>query len=263
MKIMPVTIACLTVALLAAGGSALYYRNLASNYETSLDDAMAKLAEAIRTPAPSKAASVAEPVLSSSADSADINALLEQLAATEQELETLRTASNREARQTPRERRAPIDWEARMEDMKQNDPERYAEMIARRDEMRNRMQSAFAERAATLLNHTPINLTESEAADRELMFQTLENTWALSEKLADENLTMEERGEIFRTLRENGEVLQPLLEDERTRQLHDLGLTSGYSEEEADQFVDYINDTLEATSMGFRGFAGGGRGRGR
>ena len=258
MKTLPIATACLALALLAAGGSAIYYHNLAADYETRWSDAMSKLAGAMRTAAPSSA--VDHPVILESNNDAQISALLEKLADKEQELETLRSATNRVER-TRRDRPERIDWEARIEQMKEENPEQYAAMEARRQEIQNHIQSAFAERASILLNHTPANMTDKEAARRDLMFQTLEETWTLTEQMTSGELTAEERRTAFQTLRENAATLQPLLEEERDRQLYDLGLSSGYSESAAAEFVDYINDTLEATSMGGigrgRGFGGG------
>jgi hypothetical protein len=53
----------------------------------------------------------------------------------------------------------------------------------------------------------------------------------------------------MRSLRENAEVLVPMLDAERDREFYRLGLDFGYAENEALQFVDYLNGIIEVTSI--------------
>ena len=239
----------LTVSLLGACGSALYYRSLAADYETRWGDAMSKLAGAIRTPTPSKA--FPTPTLqtpSPTNNTAELNALLTELERKEQEIAPLQSATNRMERPFGA-RLSPEEMQSRIEAMKESDPERYAEIAARRKEIKNRVQAAFAERASILLRRTPADLNEEEYALREIMLQTLDETWSLSEKLTSGDLSWEERQETFQTLRENSEILKPLLEEERASQLYHLGISSGYTAVEAEEFVKYINETIQATTI--------------
>jgi signal recognition particle GTPase len=152
------------------------------------------------------------------------------------------------------------DRQTRMEKLKKSDPEKYEELTARREKMREDIQNAFAQKAAGLLDRNTSNLKKEELARYELLLNTLDKSWQLTEQLTNPDTPPEQRKEIRQELQETTKELRPLLTEERERQFYELGRASGYSEDEAKGFVDYINNTLRTTSLPP---TGGNRGRNR
>jgi hypothetical protein len=258
-----IAICILILGFVAAGSGAVYYKLRAANFEARWTESMEQLAKAIAAPRPAKLTEpepVPVPVPKSNVN-APSAALQDEIIRLQAELEEKdQQIADLQSNRTRRpELPSPEEREAQMEELKRTDPEKYEEIMIRREEMRERMQTAFAERAATLLERASGNLTEEEQAQQDYMFQTLEETWQLAEKMASSDTSSEEKQEIRKELFEKSMELRPLLEDERQRQLYELGVSSGYSESEAEEFVNYINETFRATSMPF----GGGRRPGR
>ena len=64
-------------------------------------------------------------------------------------------------------------------------------------------------------------------------------------------------------MHENVDELTPLMEAERDRTFYEIGRDFGYTEDEAQDFVEYLNGIIEVTSMrtifgGMHGGPGGG-----
>jgi hypothetical protein len=236
-------------ALLLSSGGVIYYRQRAVEYRN-------RLAEASTQPPlknePSNPVETTRSFHLSATNSTDeimqeFDALLLELEQKDRELAELQSVTNRT--RSARNRLSGSDRQARMEELKQTDPEAYAEMMARREERLNRVQTAFAERAVTLLDRTPSNLSEEDFEQREKMLQMLDETWQLTEQMNSPDTPREARREIRDELTEKSKELRPLLAEERDRQLYELGVSSGYSESEAESFVDYIHETIKATSL--------------
>lgn len=166
--------------------------------------------------------------------------------------------------QTPTARQGPRDRNDWLENLKNADPERYKEIQARREESRQRVQQSFAKKAAHFLNHDTSTMTKDEVREYEQMLSVLNETWELAEQLRSE-LPREERHALISTLRENVRTLTPLLEQEREREFYKLGQEFGYSPEESQQFVEYLNNIMDVTSMRpvFEAMGRGGMGGGR
>jgi len=145
----------------------------------------------------------------------------------------------------------PAPWRDRgawLEDLKRDDPERYQEIVRRREEARQRVNDAFARKAAHFLENDTSGMTEEERRQHEHMLHLLDETWKLADHLRTDP-PREERREVMRTMRENMVELQPMLDAERDKEFYRLGLDMGYAEGDALAFVDYLNEVLEVTSM--------------
>lgn len=275
-----IALGLVAVLTLASTGAAMHYRSRANLFQTQYREALAE-AEALREQQ-RPATAVTPP-----ARTVEINARTPQaevdneLAERVQELERaladredqLRLARlqqrynppqpEAEPETPPRERR---DW---MAELQENDPERYEEIMRRREEMRQRVQDSFARRAAHFLHRDLSNMPPEERAEYEHMLGLLAETWELSDRIQTPDVSREERTEIRRTLGQNMRELRPLLANERDREFYELGRQLGYDSESAAQFVDYLNDMIDITSLspfgGGRGggmMGGGGRPRG-
>lgn len=136
-----------------------------------------------------------------------------------------------------------------MERLKEEDPERYAEIMKEREDARKESRHALAETAAYHLQSADIERTEEEQAEYDAMISLLNHTWELAEKLQDDSVPRSERRTLGRQMFMNMMQLDPLLESERERELQRMGVSMGYTEEEAEWFSGEIDQLIERTSV--------------
>jgi hypothetical protein len=139
------------------------------------------------------------------------------------------------------------DDAARQDALKASDPKLYAEIEKRRQEARQTVQNAFARRADYLLRQDTSNMAQEEKEQYEQMVRLLDDTWKLSAQVQSV-AAPEQRWDIMRTIRDNMINLDPLLTAQRNREFYNLGLSSGYSAEDAAALVVYLNDVIDLTS---------------
>ena len=159
----------------------------------------------------------------------------------------------------PQERRPRESYRERMERMKTEEPERYAEMQKRQEEFRARMRAANEERDNYLSSVDTSRMTAEQKANHERLLAALKMRDTLGERMrpdAENPLTEEERQEFFKSMRDIG----PMMEQERRYLLEETGRTYG---EDGAAFAEYIQDLMDYTTP-FRGPGrrGGGRGPG-
>ena len=157
----------------------------------------------------------------------------------------------------PREQRNRESFRERMERMKQEEPERYAEMQKRQEEFRERMRAANAERDNYLASVDTSRMSEEQKANHERLLAALKMRDTLGDRMrpdAENPLSDEERQEFFNSMREIG----PLMEQERRYLLEETGRAYG---EDGAAFAEYIQELMEFTTP-WRGprQRGGGRG---
>lgn len=168
----------------------------------------------------------------------------------------------------PPQPEGPRNW---MEDLRQNDPERYQQFLQSRQEARQRLQDSLVEKSEFLFGRDLASLPPEEQQRYQLMSQLLEETWSLSQAMDTEGLDRDQRREIRSQLMDKLQQLGPLMEAERDQELLALAKASGYNGEQAVQFVQYINEVNDLTSLrpiyqnlwGGRGRGPWGEGRGR
>jgi hypothetical protein len=147
---------------------------------------------------------------------------------------------------TNRPWRGREDW---LNTLRAEEPERYQEILRRREEARRRVQNEFARKAAYLLGQDVSSRSRAEKEEHAKLLELLDETWRLSAQLQASTRPREERRAIFRALRENMEELAPRLEAEREREFHAAGRQLGYNEQDAAAFAAYLNEIIELTSM--------------
>lgn len=250
-----IPIGLLAAALLISVSGTVFYKIQASDYEARWGDAMNQLETALRTPKQFRAEEKILPADNPTDQMAVLRAELQEKETLIARLTSRTNGTFRTGGGFP----SPAEQQARMEEMKKTDPKHYEELMARREEFRQNIQNAFSQKAAALLDRDTSNLDEKEKAQYENMLSLMDETWKLTEKMTSPDTSAEERREIRHTLEETTTELRPLLEDERNQRFVELGLTSGYTAEEAETFAKYIDETIQATSMP----GGGGRGGGR
>lgn len=171
-----------------------------------------------------------------------------------------RTSHATPAATAPEPARAQSNW---LDNLREEDPERYAEIQARRTEAQQRVRDSFARKAAHFLYRDTATMDDVERAEYEHMLGLLGETWQMAEQLQSPDLNREERWEIRRDVMNNVRTLTPMLEAERDREFYQLAQQLGYDDQRAGEFVDYINDMIEVSTFGsiMRGPRGGGGGR--
>jgi DNA-binding ferritin-like protein (Dps family) len=163
-----------------------------------------------------------------------------------------------------RPRRRSFDW---MENLKTNDPQRYAEFQQRRQTMQQNMQNAWAQATNYFMNRDTSKMTQSDLGEYSAMIGLLSQAAALNQQLQS-GLPPEVRQQVASDLRSNIVAVAPLLENERNREYYDAAVALGHSEQDAATMVSYINQITSNTSLrtiipGVRmgGGFGGGPGR--
>jgi uncharacterized membrane protein len=246
------SIGILCATLMGSLSGAVYYKLQASKYESRWAEAMTQLETALKTP---KKLRTSEPLLPAMpvnrpeavSNNNEIDTLRTRLQEQDELIAQLSSMTNRSGR--TRSPRTSQDRQARMEELKKTDPKRYEEIMARREEFKQNMQKAFSQRAATLLDRDTAKMNPEELEQYENMLSLMNATWELNEKMTSPDVSSDERREIRQALQETTTELRPLLETERDQRFAELAISSGYSEAETDAFVQYIKDTIQATSL--------------
>jgi len=233
------------LALLGAISGAVYYKIQASDYEHRWGEAMDQLESALRIPKQFQSLPAAPVIIADNPTDQEkqIITLLTDLQKKDDLIARLTARTNGSVRA------GGFEQQSRLEEMKTTDPKQYEELMARREAFRQNVQNTFAQKAATLLDRDVSARNKEELAQYELMLKALDETWKLTEKLMSPDLSQEDRREVRQELTQKTQELQPLLRDERNKQFYELGKASGYSDTEAQAFADYINATIQATSL--------------
>lgn len=185
--------------------------------------------------------------------SRQVAALQTELADRTSRLEAFEQAeAEREARRQQRTR--GMD----MEKLKQEDPERYAEIVKQRQEFGQRIKRATAERATFLMEIDTANMTEEQLANHAALQEKLAQSFDMMNKMETEGPSRE----MFHQMHESYETVQELYAKEREYVLSEVGRSLGYEGQDAVDFAAYINTVFEMTSARGRGPSGG-RGGGR
>lgn len=164
-----------------------------------------------------------------------------------------------------RSRRRPSDW---MENLRTNDPQRYAEFQQRRQAMQQTMQNAWVQATNYFMSRDTSKMAQAELQEYNTMLTLLSEAGSLNRQLQS-GLPPEVRQQVATQLRSNIVAVIPLLDKERNREYFDAAIAMGQSEEDATTLVTYINQitsntTLRAILPGVRmgGMPGGGPPRG-
>lgn len=135
----------------------------------------------------------------------------------------------------------------RMERMRQENPEEYAEMQRRRDEFRQRITQLAYDRNDFL---TAINVKNMNAAQRENHEKLLETVDHVNGLIAEmETADGERRREIGRAMAEAGMALDALYAEERRYLFEEAARSMGYRGNDAAAFADHAQSIIENTSL--------------
>lgn len=263
----------LTVGMIASGITTVYYRHEVNRLQEQLQSTIAEPGSedqdappTIDTDLPVSLYADLEHVDLEGIESAErIQELEQTLHERDEELERLR-ARFRPIQEAREEASPPMDRQTWLENLQTEDPDRYEEIMSRREAMRQRVNDTFARKAAHFLYRDTSTLDPDEYEEYELMLGLLAETWQMAERMQDPLLERRERWAIGREVMTNVRELQPMLEAERDREFYELAIELGYDDDGAIEFVDYLNDVIDVSTFGsiWRGMRGGGPGgRGR
>lgn len=153
----------------------------------------------------------------------------------------------------------------RMERMREENPEAYAEMQQRRAEMRQHIEQDFRNRADFLTSLDTRSMTGAQRENHEQLLSALarfDELRSIMEQGTDE-MEREERDALRQEMWENTVALGELYEAERTTLFGQAAAAAGYQGAEAEAFVNFLEQSIQSTTMapfgmGMRGGPGGG-----
>jgi hypothetical protein len=148
------------------------------------------------------------------------------------------------------------DFRQRMEQLKKENPTLYAEMEKRREEFRTRMEQEKQDRDNFLASVNTASMSDDQKANHEKLLETLAKIEAL--RAQREQAGTDPGSEDETTRQSMGQLMSELgalYEVERQYLLEQAAYAAGYEGNDADNFVDYIQETIQSTTM-HRGHGG-------
>ena len=155
------------------------------------------------------------------------------------------------------------EFRQRMEQLKKEHPEQYAEMEKRREEFHQRMEQEKQDRADFLSSIGTQSMSEAQKANHEKLLETLAKIEALRAQREQSKAEPGEPGSevdlaAHQAMGETMAELGVLYDQERTYLLEQAAYAAGYEGSDAVKFVDYIQETVQSTTMQGPGGPGGG-----
>jgi hypothetical protein len=160
--------------------------------------------------------------------------------------------------------RGGMDFAARMEEMRQNDPERFQEIQDRIDQARTSYQDMRNRQYASLDQRIQGARTQEEVDVYESIKSRLQNIDAIAAQMQDPNADFDRR-EAFEQMRTAQNELRELSEMDRDYQLMNLAQRMGAKNlQEAEALANKIEEIYQDADSytSFRGMMGGGGGGG-
>ena len=146
----------------------------------------------------------------------------------------------------------PQDWRKRFEEMKQNDPERYAQMTNRMAQFRARRLEHAQSRLDFLSSIDTSRMSASARKTHEQLQAMIERREEIESRLHQGDLADGDRRLLFEEMREADRELRRLNRAERDNLLNAAARELGLAKEEAAEMTDAVKSIIEATdSPGF------------
>lgn len=229
-------------------------------------------APAQETPVVQETVRVAQaPAVRNAATERDAEALRKRVAELERALAERSSGRNRRPQpaqveetvtEGERENNQPQSWEDRMERMRTEDPDRYAEMQQRRESFRQSMEQRARDRADFLDAVDVSSMTREQRANHEKLLDAVSRANDLMALMAEGGRRRGEEGDALR--QEMGETmasLGQLYESERQYLFEATAKAAGYTGNDVQAFTEHIKTIIENTSaMPSFGRGGGGPG---
>ncbi|MFA6291877.1 MAG: hypothetical protein WC637_08865 [Victivallales bacterium] len=147
-----------------------------------------------------------------------------------------------------------------MEKLKESDPERYAEMVERRNSFTKQMHDNSAKQVDFFKKLDTKSMTPEQLENHNKLLPLVAKNNQLLYELA-QNPDAENLSDIRRELGDNSRQMRDLLATERSAALQQFAKQIGYRSDQTAQFEAYVKSVYDMTSGNpFQGMQGGGRG---
>lgn len=199
---------------------------------------------------------------------ASVKALRERVKSLERELAELRGAGSaaaelEEAAEAGRDearvegpRNGAERFRAEMERLKQEEPERYRQIVTNIENFRRRAAEHRQAKIDYLSTIDTTEMSEPAKAVHEMLKAALARRTALDAELGAEDLSDERREELMGQLRDAEHEIRRLNRAERANLLGSVAAAVGMEGDAAKEFVEAVSDVIEATDSGFGGHHG-------
>ncbi len=189
-------------------------------------------------------------------DAAALAKALSEVAALKAENAALRKAQEAVAEPSPQpspdaQPQPRLSWRERMEEMKKNDPERYKEEMARREQFRQAILQARSERA-DFLGSIDTALLSAEGRKTHARFtEALARQAELEERMrAAVEAGEQPSEELGAAMRENWQTLRETRDSERVELLDAIAKSMGLAGSDVEDFRKLVDDVYDATGHG-------------
>lgn len=146
-------------------------------------------------------------------------------------------------------------WEERMDQMRRENPDQYADMQRRREDFRQNMEQRVRDREDFLDAIDVAGMTPEQRQSHEQLLATVARMNALMADMMENGRPRGEEGEAVRhEMREAMMSLGQLYESERRYLLEATAKAAGYSGDDVQAFSEHIQTIFEQTSMMPGGF---------
>jgi exonuclease VII large subunit len=182
--------------------------------------------------------------------------LQKALAAREAELAALKQNTSEEPQASRRPRRE--EFRQRMEQLKRENPQQFAEMEKRREEFHQKMEQEKQSQSDFLAAIGSQSMSETQRENHDKLMESLAKIDALRAQREQSGAEpgTEADAAFHQTMRESMAELGALYEVERTYLLEQAAAAAGYEGDDASKFVDYIQRAVQSTTL--QGGPGGG-----
>ena len=145
------------------------------------------------------------------------------------------------------------NWRERMEEMKKNDPERYAQMTNRFAQWRRDRAAQAQDRMEFLSSIDTSRMSAGAKKTHAALQDLIVRREELERQLHQEDLSDEERGRLMRELGDSHRELVRLNGEERKNLFNETAKGLGFTGADAKEFTATIQEVIEATDSGWGG----------
>ena len=151
------------------------------------------------------------------------------------------------------------NWRERMEEMKKNDPARYAQMTNRFANWRRSRAEQVRNKIDFLSSIDTSRMSAGAKKTHDALQDLIARREEIEQQLQDPNLADAERDNLMRQLWESHGELRRLNGEERRNLIDEAARNMGFEGEDAKEVSATIQEVIRATDSGWGGHHGGGR----
>ena len=145
------------------------------------------------------------------------------------------------------------NWRERMEEMKKNEPERYAQMTNRFAQWRRDRAAQARDKIDFLSSIDTSRMSTGAKKTHNALQDLIARREDLEQQLHQEDLSDEERGKLMRELGDSHRELVRLNGEERKNLFDETAKGLGFTGTDAKEFTATIQEVIEATDSGWGG----------